>query len=115
MGGMKKEIKDKWLEALRSGEYTQTTGVLHRVEPDEYGEDLPGYCCLGVLCEIGGVRKGDQGDGTQWYGRPGTNEFPSTFRLKRLGLTFDQANNLATMNDNGHDFKGIADYIEENL
>lgn len=33
----------KWIRALRSGEYAQTT---HRLQ-DEYG-----YCCLGVACEV---------------------------------------------------------------
>lgn len=40
---MKPEIKKRWVEALRSGEYQQAKDYL--VSPD-------GYCCLGVLCEI---------------------------------------------------------------
>jgi hypothetical protein len=40
---MKTEIKQKWVNALRSGEYEQSKGYL-------YSED--GYCCLGVLCDI---------------------------------------------------------------
>lgn len=40
---MDSDIKRRWVEALRSGDYQQTTGVLK----DEYG-----YCCLGVLCEL---------------------------------------------------------------
>lgn len=40
---MKTEVKKLWLDALRSGEYTQTTGELKNSE---------GYCCLGVLCDI---------------------------------------------------------------
>lgn len=40
---MNKRIKKKWLKALRSGEYTQTRGVLHNDN---------GFCCLGVLCDI---------------------------------------------------------------
>jgi hypothetical protein len=38
-----KEIKEKWLTALRSGEYGKTTGKLCQDNK---------YCCLGVLCEI---------------------------------------------------------------
>lgn len=41
------EIKTKWLEALRSGEYEQGKGYLHY---EDQGEQH--YCCLGVLCEI---------------------------------------------------------------
>lgn len=40
---MKKEIKEKWIDALRSGEYTQTQGSLRKEN---------GYCCLGVLCDL---------------------------------------------------------------
>lgn len=40
---MNKEIKTKWIEALRSGEYVQAQGYLHNSK---------GYCCLGVLCDI---------------------------------------------------------------
>lgn len=38
---MPMETKDKWLKALRSGEYKQTTGSLC--------DGKGGYCCLGVL------------------------------------------------------------------
>ena len=36
-------VKEKWIAALRSGKYKQTTGRLMRGD---------GYCCLGVLCQI---------------------------------------------------------------
>jgi hypothetical protein len=32
----------QWIDALRSGNFTQTTGAL---------KNLKGHCCLGVLCE----------------------------------------------------------------
>lgn len=40
---MSPELKALWLNALRSGEYRQTTGTL---------KDTDGYCCLGVLCHV---------------------------------------------------------------
>lgn len=46
---MKKEVVQKWVEALESGEYAQGTGHLNKNNT---------FCCLGVLCEIaakGGV------------------------------------------------------------
>ena len=43
---MKKEIAERWVSALRSGEYKQ--GKL-------YLKSENGYCCLGVLCDILGV------------------------------------------------------------
>jgi hypothetical protein len=40
---MNKEIKEKWIAALRSGEYTQAKEVL---------KNESGFCCLGVLCDL---------------------------------------------------------------
>jgi hypothetical protein len=45
---MKKEIKEKWLAALRSGEYQKGQNQLRRT----VGENKYTYCCLGVLCDI---------------------------------------------------------------
>lgn len=45
---MKTEIKTKWLEALRSGDYKQAKGAL--VKQAEDGSKS--YCCLGVLCDL---------------------------------------------------------------
>ena len=39
-----KQARNKWVTALRSGNYQQAMGALHII-----GE---GYCCLGVACEV---------------------------------------------------------------
>ncbi|MDM0024118.1 hypothetical protein [Variovorax saccharolyticus] len=44
---MNKEVKAKWVAALRSGKYEQAHGELRG--------DENAFCCLGVLCEISGV------------------------------------------------------------
>lgn len=49
---LKPAIKKRWLKALRSGEYKQTTEVLRST--DAAGVPI-GYCCLGVLADV--VRK----------------------------------------------------------
>ena len=41
-------LKAEWVEALRSGEYTQGTGRLRN--------DEGGRCCLGVLCDIAAAK-----------------------------------------------------------
>jgi len=41
---MLKEIKDRWLEALRSGKYKQGKEMLQDSEKN--------FCCLGVLCNL---------------------------------------------------------------
>lgn len=43
IGKMNPDVKTKWLEALRSGEYKQARGQLQHKH---------GFCCLGVLCDI---------------------------------------------------------------
>jgi hypothetical protein len=43
---MDAELKARWLQALRSGEYVQDSGSLRTSN---------GYCCLGVLCEVAGL------------------------------------------------------------
>ncbi len=45
---MKAEVKEKWLKALRSGEYKQAKYGLK----SKFEDGSVGYCCLGVLCDI---------------------------------------------------------------
>lgn len=40
---MNPEVKEKWINALCSGQYEQAVGALTIDE---------GYCCLGVLCDL---------------------------------------------------------------
>ena len=39
---MNKEIKEKWIEALRSGRYNKIKGALKKDD---------GFCAVGVLCD----------------------------------------------------------------
>ena len=41
----------KWATALESGDYKQATNAL-QVVGTENPDSAPGFCCLGVLCEI---------------------------------------------------------------
>lgn len=117
---MNEEVKAKWLEALRSGEYKQGTGTLRD------GED--NFCCLGVLCDVAiknGVelavahREDDSDDwnydGNSWY---------LPYRVKEWAdLAHDNPEvdkvgyfRLADLNDEaGLTFAQIADVIEEQL
>lgn len=51
---MKQEVAEKWVEALRSGEYEQTNEKLRAViDTNPGGLKLSrGFCCLGVLCNL---------------------------------------------------------------
>jgi hypothetical protein len=46
---MNQNIKQRWLEALRSGKYKRGTGTL---KAKQLGEKGYRYCCLGVLCDL---------------------------------------------------------------
>jgi hypothetical protein len=45
---MDAQLKAKWVEALRSGEFKQAQSELHDTRNDS-------YCCLGVLCKVVGA------------------------------------------------------------
>jgi len=59
---MYQNIKKKWIEALRSGEYKQGRESLKTT--NEHNNDSY-YCCLGVLCDIH-----SRGTNTVWSGHP---------------------------------------------
>lgn len=69
---MPKETLDKWLAALRSGEYKQTPGVLRSLDG--------GYCCLGVLQHVL--------DGKVTPDEVDNEELPPLAWLDEKGITF---------------------------
>lgn len=92
-------LKAKWVEALRSGEYPQTT---------HYLKDHRGYCCLGVLCEIQGA---DFEAIEQRYGSLSLSQSPPEY----IGMLGPKSSALSMMNDDGDNFETIANFIEANL
>jgi hypothetical protein len=95
------EIKTKWLEALRSGEYKQGAERLYTEETDT-------YCCLGVLNKVCNLESC-----STVYLRG--NKVPN---MLNLDVTPDitLTTILTNMNDaQGKSFNEIADWIEENL
>lgn len=107
------EFRTKWLEALRSGEYSQTTGRL-------YDSNVGGYCCLGVACEIVGIDMRNESV-SRWL----LEEYPSAlFREDKhpnvKNIPDELIHNdlftkdLADKNDsNTMTFQDIANYIEQ--
>ena len=101
-----KELIEKWISALRSGDYSQSGGLLR---------DREGFCCLGVLCDVV--------DNTKWLG-PGTAGFGYDWHGRVLYgnisrdiwediAPFLDRDILIEMNDGGGmSFDQIADYIE---
>lgn len=101
------ELKDKWIAALRSGEFKQCSGVLH---------DGESHCCLGVLAVICGApsRPSVQAVGrylaqTEFFDGRGWR--CSLFGGALIGS--DYVDRLSTLNDSGHDFYQIANEIEQ--
>ncbi len=105
--------KQRWLEGLRSGKYTQGRQAL-RSSDDK-------YCVLGVLCDIsseGEWEERPERPGNYYYhiGKSYANgSLPFELQLKaKLSTHFAWV--LIHMNDSeGVDFAKIADYIEEKL
>lgn len=105
-----------WVEALKSGNYRQTSGLLF--SPHD------GYCCLGVLTDLFLRDSGED------INRMGEKEYTDLMELNsqdELGemlsvpamqwaeLTEQECKELAHMNDNGDSFEKIAKHIEEHL
>lgn len=115
-----------WLDALRSGNFRQTTGALHK--RDGYGDS---FCCLGVACKIAQdngvdvtsvtdhdvvIYDGERGylprSVQDWLGIKHSNG-----GVKARPLYGDSRNgfySLVTLNDKEFSFGEIADIIESN-
>ena len=102
----------KWVEALRSGKFKQTKGILKYQDA---------FCGLGVACEV--YRKTRKKGFITWVnytilGSAGT--LPLQVQ-KWLGLKNEYARtdkgtiqSVTALNDNGASFSKIADFIEQN-
>ena len=119
MNTMPKKTLKKWLEALRSGDYRQTsTGTLCAI--DRKG---PKFCCLGVLEHVltGGV---ETESGGKYF-----RQYPTKEWLEENKISFTNSNghaindpiveydgrevNISQINDNGSKFVTIANIIEK--
>lgn len=123
---MKAELKQAWLNKLRSGEINQAQRVLR--------DENNAMCCLGVLLDVtapdGWGAIADSGEAKmKCYPHKQSNSdydfIPSDVR-EALGLDFmvdryegdgrmNVAHRLAAMNDAGKSFAEIADWIESNI
>lgn len=108
-----RESVQKWIAALRSGDYQQGTGALCTVDGEQER-----YCCLGVACDLYSqehpeLRTSTQ-DGQRKFGR-NTMWLPEEVR-EWLGLQYGAGEfgmtSLSDMNDTGSTFDHIAKTIE---
>jgi hypothetical protein len=107
---MKRELKQKWLAALRSGEYRQ--GRQELKFKDRQKQIC--YCCLGVLAEIAEPEKLQKvRNKFLFYGSRG---FLRIYPDKWVLLPEETQRQLSAMNDDGAtSFLEIADWIEKNV
>jgi hypothetical protein len=119
---MKAELKQKWIAALRSGEYKQGKGVLRTTEDR--------FCCLGVLCNliapdgwgetkvvetaIGNIDAQRRARKFQSAGSSSFFDVPRDL-AKEVGLEPAHMDHLVGLNDSGKRFPTIAKYIEEKV
>ena len=112
---MNPQIKQKWLNALRSGEYQQTKGFLRK-------ED--GFCCLGVLCDLYGKENNAEwnlaNNGHNYEFQDKESHLPSSV-IEWAGVEDSNPyiiggiGTLSGLNDKGFTFNEIADLIENHL
>lgn len=131
-----KEFKNKWIAALRSGEYIQgkeflmSSNSIDR-EFDEDGNeifvDTPDiqykFCCIGVagfICGIPKLRlfKNPIFASSEDWSKEELETIPELLRggcLREISDYNEIVDDLTQMNDSGKTFQEIADYIENNL
>jgi len=115
LGKLPKVFKEKWVAALRSGEFKQGRGKLCNMTDNT-------FCCLGVACIVAGIGP----KGINGYTIAKTAKYrkvPDLIKGKQTAGSFKNVNlvsKLVYMNDGEcgirkKGFKGIATWIEKNL
>lgn len=106
-------LKEKWLEALESGKYPKGKHHLNRKGH---------FCCLGVLCEVTGLKPIFEGPNFEnnyecsiaeyvINGNHSSSLVPDNW----LGLKKDELGNLMNLNDLSDSFEDVIKWIKENL
>lgn len=116
-----KAFKNKWIKALRSGQYKQGNGFL-KYKSDELAHPFK-YCCLGVAGELCGVKglANCKSEDVLIGGKNGLRNMsfvPEIIKGSSSSsiLTGNPiVNRLVALNDGGKSFKHIATWIEKNL
>lgn len=104
-----KQLKNKWIKALRSGKFKQGNGILKR---KNYKNDYE-YCCLGVLAEISGCKIKTGGTFLESKSISNVSKIPEFMRGSKDRSVPEM---LANRNDSGRwSFIRIANWIDKNL
>lgn len=113
---MTPQLKQEWVEALRSGEYTQGKQALCTELQDGSEE----WCPLGILVDIAVCDDWEleQSKYQLPWGRwtmHGDAGVLSEDVCEEIGLSFTTSRLVAEMNDMGRSFEYIASWIESHL
>lgn len=111
---MNPEVKKKWIDALRSGNYEQGRGTLIEENTDKTRQ----YCCLGVLADIIAPEKiaSKLRPGHSYLTVDGAHAVLTPEVCQRAGLSYEIQDELTMFNDTKRrSFKWIAAYIERYL
>jgi hypothetical protein len=122
---MDKQVKEVWVNALRSGDYDQGQAWLRK------GDE---FCCLGVLCDLYLADHNREWEANDDEEKPGdiygeysvdsSTEMLPKIVAKWAGIDEDtyhdgavsvRGETLTGLNDSGHSFDEIASIIEDNL
>lgn len=121
---MDSDVKEDWIQALRSGDYTQGQGTMKKKKDGDVR-----HCCLGVLCEIlpGHWAKKEKGFTYVYKDDFASRVLPGSV-VEDVGLSSDEPQveidggqvELSILNDGKmglkrYTFDEIADLIEEQL
>lgn len=129
---MNTEVKQKWIDALRSGKYDQGSEKLRSVQ---------GHCCLGVLCDLYSKEQGaewefrgydetDHKPQDYWYFEDQSEFLPDSVRdwaglpVCNPSVRVDVTDNddeddwfyndeIANLNDSGYTFNELSKLIEQ--
>jgi hypothetical protein len=129
---MNPEVKQKWIDALRSGKYDQGSEKLRSVT---------GYCCLGVLCDLYSKEQGAEWEfhgiietnlqpQDYWYFEGESEFLPESVKewaglpVGNPSVRVDVTDNadeddwfyndeIANLNDSGYTFNELSELIEQ--
>ena len=103
------EHTQKWLDALRSGEYEQGRGQLR--------DENNNFCCLGVMCDLVSPNDWVDVEGFYYHGKEERQyNYPNEEIIRQAGVSGDEAYELARLNDSVQlTFPQMADEIEKML
>jgi len=119
----------RWIKDLKTTTKPQTKGRLHRINHQyENTTHNPGYCCLGILCEVGKrarkiITKTRICSNDEWFSVKGAieeqewqNATLGASLRDLFGIRYDEQTDLIRMNDqDGLIFSQIAQHVEENI